>query len=328
MEKDLLIKFLNGTASTAERKEVMVWLEQDDAREKFDRFLRDHWKQVEPNSKDNTDYPLLLEKIHSRIFPGSKIRPLRPWLKYWKVAASLLLVIASAYFLMQAMDYTDPDPVLAERMIERSTGEGEKLRLTLPDDTKITLNANSSISFSSLYGVEERRIRLSGEAFFEIAKDSLRPFRVEADGMITRALGTRFNAYARSGDFAVALTEGRVAVDGAQNTVELEPGQLARIVKNDASPELTVEKFDLEAITGWKENILVFDRKPLKIILEDLERWYGVAMKIDPRINVNRRVIGTFRNKNLTDVLTGLGFSLGFEFNINQKEIILKKNSL
>ncbi|WP_163379811.1 FecR family protein [Cyclobacterium sp. SYSU L10401] len=328
MEKDLLIKFLNGTASAAERKQVMVWLEQDDAREKFDRFLRDHWKQVEPNSMDNTDYPLLLEKIHSRIFPGSKIRPLRPWLKYWKVAASLLLVIASAYFLMQAMDYKDPDPVLAERIMERSTGEGEKLRLTLPDDTKITLNANSSISFSSLYGVEERKVRLSGEAFFEIAKDSLRPFRVEADGMITRALGTRFNAYARSGDVAVALTEGRVAVDGAQTSVELEPGQLARLVKNDASPELRVEKFDLESVTGWKENILVFDRKPLIIILEDLERWYGVAMKIDPGINVNRRVIGTFRNKNLNDVLTGLGFSLGFEFSINQKEVILNKNSL
>ncbi|WP_439481376.1 FecR family protein [Cyclobacterium plantarum] len=306
----------------------MEWLEQDDSKENFDRFLREHWKNVESNSADNTDYPLLLEKIHSKIFPETKIRPLWPWGRYCKIAVSLFLLLASAFFIKQAVDYKKQDPVLSERIIEKSTGEGEKLRLNLPDDSKITLNANSTIYFSSLYGVKERIVRLSGEAFFEIAKDSLRPFRVETDGIVTTALGTAFNVFARSGQVSVALTEGRVAVDGPQSKMELEPGQLARMDKAKAISGLRVEKFDAEKITGWKEGRLGFDKKPLKLILEDLERWYGVEMNIDPRLNLNRRVIGAFRNKNLTDVLTGLGFSMGFEFNINHKEVIIKKNRL
>ncbi|MBD3629460.1 FecR domain-containing protein [Cyclobacterium sp.] len=328
MEKELLIKFLNGTANSAERRQVTEWLEQDDAKENFDRFLREHWKNADSNSPDNTDYPLLLKKIHSKIFPKSKIRPIWPWGKYCKIAVSLLLLLASAFFIKQAVDYKEPEPVLSERIIEKSTGEGEKLQLTLPDDSKITLNANTTVSFSSLYGVKDRIVRLSGEAFFEIAKDSLRPFRVETDGIVTTALGTAFNVFARSGQVSVALTEGRVAVDGPQSKMELEPGQLARMDKSTAISGVMVKKFDVEKITGWKEGRLVFDKKPLKLILEDLERWYGVEMKIDPGLNVNRRVIGTFRNKNLSDVLTGLGFSMGFEFNINHKEVTIKKNRL
>ncbi|SHN15808.1 FecR family protein [Cyclobacterium lianum] len=325
MEKKVLIKFLNGTADAAERSKVMQWLEKDGSREKFDRLLLDRWKNVGEGEDDERDYEALLNKIHARILrPSRSIRP-NPWVRYLRVAASALLLMASAYFLKQSAEYTEPVPVISERIIERSTSDGEKLQLTLPDDSKVTLNANSTLSFSSHYGLKERVVRLSGEAFFEVAKDPEKPFRVETDGHMTRALGTKFNTYARSGNFAVALTEGKVAVQGAQTAIELQPGELAR---SSGSTTISVGPFDMDQVIGWKENTLVFDRKPLTTILEDLERWYGVEMAVDPGLNVNRRVIGTFRNKNLNDVLTGLGFSLGFAFDIDNNTVTISKNRL
>ena len=302
MERDIIIKFLNREANAEEKRQVLEWLEQPGAKKAFDELLKSEWEISLTREKDETDYKKLLHQIHIRIL-GTKEKKqantIFPWSKIFRIAASFALLVGCIFFIKNGLDYGKETNGLAENRIQRSTGVGEKLTLKLPDGSTIVLNGNSSISFSSTFGRVNRHVQLDGEAYFQIAKDSLKPFQVLTEGMLTTALGTAFNAFARDGLYSVALTEGRVAIEATDKTVELSP-----------------------------EGILDFDRVPLGSILDDLANWYDVKIKIEDGIDVNRRVIGTFRNKNLSDVLTGLGFSMGFEFTIDKNQVGIKKNSL
>jgi ferric-dicitrate binding protein FerR (iron transport regulator) len=328
VERDIIVKFINRTANADEIRQVLVWLEETDT---INDLLKDEWNTARAQGEDITDYHQLLHRIHRRASISSssyKSKPTIVWAKIFRIAASLIFLVGSMYFILKVVDFEDPIPVIEERLIQRQTGIGEKLTLKLPDGTIIVLNANSTIGFSSAYGKKNRHVQLTGEGFFQIAKDSLRPFILETKGISTRALGTAFNAYSREGLCAVALTEGKVAITSASKTLLLKPGQIMFLDMQDSLSNIKVEGFDYQKVVGWKEGILNFNRVSLRSILSDLANWYGVKMDIDEGLNVDRRVIGTFRNKNLIDVLTGLGFSMGFEYSINKKVVKIKKRSL
>ncbi|MDO6439305.1 FecR domain-containing protein [Cyclobacterium sp. 1_MG-2023] len=330
MEREIITRFLNRTASPEETRQVLAWLEKPEARKVFDEHIKNTWETSSIKEKDQTDYNKLLQKIHSRTSVAKGPNPSKSisWYKTFKVAASIVLLIGSIIFLKKGLEFKEPNLALPEKVIERKTGIGEKLTMNLPDGTSIVLNANSSIIFSSGYGDKNRLVELDGEGYFQIAKDSLRPFQVKTEGMVTTALGTAFNTIAREGFYAIALTEGKVAIETGEEELKLNPGQMLVLDKRDSLSGLEVRTFETDKVIGWKEGILHFDRVQLKKILEELAKWYGVELEIETGINVNKRVIGTFRNKNLGDVLTGLGFSMGFQFEIDKNRVLIKKSSL
>ena len=335
LEESIQIRFLNGDCDQVEEQMVLRWLESPGAKKQLDKLLQKVWDQPSPVLQDQIDYTALLDRIHNRV-NGHRRMPSQKWMKILlhgsKIAASISILIFSAYFLVEGFLYKGLDPQNGDapilKTITRVTGPGEKLTLNLSDGTKIIVNALSEINFTSHFDREERVVHLKGEAFFEIAPDTAKPFRVLTDGLTTTALGTAFNVFARDQQYKIALTEGRVKLDAADREVELVPGQLAFWDKEKQGAEFLVQRFNSERTYGWKEGILVFERKPLKIILEDLAAWYGVEMKIDEAVDGNRKVMGAFKNKNLKDILTGLGFSTGFDFEIKGKHVQIKNSSL
>ncbi|WP_373492571.1 FecR family protein [Aquiflexum sp.] len=335
MKENTIIKFLRGSCTPGQEKEVFQWLEHPGSREKLNDILEKHFESPNPQWEDRSDYREILENIHQKI-----LKPQKPKPSYFKIltiqslrtAASLMLILFSVYILKESISYKDNIQLVSKlepiEELVRTTGAGEKMKITMPDQTKITVNSLSEISYSSDYGKNERIVKVKGEAFFEVAHDPNKPFKVISNGLTTTALGTSFNVYARN-DYRIALTEGKVSVASADREVELVPGLMALWEKSDRSePEFEVRSFDLEKIIGWKDGILVFDKKPLKEILKDLEDWYGVEMKIQKGVDVNRKVIGSFENKNLKDILTGLSFSIGFDFEIEGKNVQIKNISL
>jgi transmembrane sensor len=335
VEEYIIIKFLRGYCSPDQEKEVIMWLDQPGSREKFNAVLEKYFESPIPQWEDKSDYGKILERIHKKILKPQKSKPF--YFKFLtiqslKTAASLILILFSFYILKVSISYKESmrlvssiDPI--EEMI-RTTAAGEKLRITLPDQTKITVNSLSEIVYYSDYGNIERVVKVKGEAFFEVAHDPKKPFKVISNGITTTALGTSFNVYARN-EYRIALTEGKVSVASADNKIELLPGNMA-LWEKMKGPELEFEvtSFDMKKIIGWKDGILFFDNKPLIEILRDLENWYAVEMKIQDGVDINRKVIGSFENKNLKDVLTGLSFSMGFEFDIEGKNVQIKNISL
>lgn len=333
MEEHLLMKFLEGNCSPKEEQQVLSWLKQPGAKEKFDLFLKKYFENPQPKLDDKTDYQELLKKIHSKVLKP-EVKKTAKFRKILvgslRIAASITLILFSGYILIEGFRYQDTKELAVTepevQTISRVTGVGEKLTLQMPDKTLITVNSQSEISFTSDYGKEERLVLLKGEAFFEISPDSLRPFRVISNGITTTALGTAFNVFAREDQFKIALTEGKVSVTKAEQDVELVPGQMALWEsKNPPQKDFSIENFNPDETISWKAGNLVFDREPLGEILNDLAVWYGVEMHVDKEIDSKRKVVGTFANKNLKDILTGLGFATGFDYKIQGKNVQIKK---
>ncbi|EON77970.1 putative anti-sigma factor [Lunatimonas lonarensis] len=334
MREELLIRFLRGECSKVEEHQIHQWLDTPAGRNQLEELMEKKWEEKSGDIGDETDYNGLLKKIHSRVLvpTGSKRRRLEKniALKSLKLAASLFLVFFSGYFLSlswvkrghEPQDMLVSTPV---KYFERVTGAGEKLTLSMPDGSRIILNSESVLWFDSEYGLIDRTIRLNGEAFFEVVSDSNKPFKVDTDGLTTYALGTSFNISTRHSSYKVALTEGKVAVVADKETVNLDPGQMAVWKPDHQRNEIKISYFDAEKITSWKDGRLAFDKKKLHLIFKDLETWYGVRILLDPNLNGNQLVSGTFENKNLKDILTGLAFSMSFSFELNGNQVIIKK---
>lgn len=158
-----------------------------------------------------------------------------------------------------------------------TTAKGETYILTLPDQTKVWLNAASSLSYaSSLVAHGERRVRLIGEAYFEVAKDKNHPFVVESGNQQVEVLGTHFNvnAYADEKAYRTTLLEGSVKVSEDGQSKILAPGDQAV----SSGGDFKLNKVDTELAVAWKNNNFIFDRLGIREIMRIIARWYDVEV--------------------------------------------------
>jgi ferric-dicitrate binding protein FerR (iron transport regulator) len=331
LKEEQLIRFLNNRSTPKERKEVLDWLEQPGAEKKLEEMMVDQWDNNPIHASQNeARYRKLLEKIHKATIGEEK--PKKAWkinrrlVEIGRMAATYLLLLFSAYILYQSWKPVNPELLSEEvpvQRIERKTAAGEKLRITLPDQSKVIVNSLSTISFDSNFGKTDRVIQLEGEAYFEIIPDQDRPFKVQTSEVMTTALGTSFNAYSRNGQVAISLTEGKVKVSHKINKVELNPGEMAEL-KDNSGEGLRLGTFDPDRTTAWKEGEIRFKSKAFGEILATLEEWYGVTIAVQNNINQRRKVSGTFDNESLEDILNGLSFSMGLEHKINGKNVTIQ----
>jgi transmembrane sensor len=206
------------------------------------------------------------------------------------------------------------------------TPRGQKSKISLPDGSIVHLNAVSSLSYSSDFSTDKRQIILSGEAFFQVAKDSLRPFVVIADKLITTALGTSFNikAYPEDKEVLISLLTGRVSVQrkgSAESVLFLNPREAARL--NHEEGILMRKEFNYEQDILWKDGILFFKETHLEDVFKRLEKWYGISFKLE---NIPRRpviVTGKFDNENLKNVLLSLSYTSNFTYSIENEKVIV-----
>ena len=328
MKEEKLIRFLNNDTSPKENREVLEWLSKNGSEDKFVGMLIRKWDLENPGQVNPLKQKKLLDRIHSATLKspnthkGGQIFEL--FLKYGKVAATFLLFVFSAYFLFEAVIPKEKEEVVTAievTKIHKKVAVGEKLKLTLPDKSEVIVNSLSTISFDSDFGVRNRDIELDGEAFFSVAPDKEKPFRVKTGTVTTTALGTSFNAFVRESEIKIALTEGKVNVGNESQLLTLVPGEMVSVQEKDPV-NLKKGKFDPVKTTLWKEGKIQFQSKPFREILSSLEKWYGVRFVTNA--NDNRKVTGLFNNESLKDFLTGLSFSLDFEYEIKDKTVTIK----
>lgn len=320
---------MNDQATPEERRDVLEWLERPSSRAEFDVLLAKQWEDEKIHGTDE-DYKNILLKIHNRILQPERKQRFIFSPAFFRIAASFILVIFSGFFLFKMVfdSQVKRDEVLIAEVlhvIDRHTRVGEKLTLSMPDGSRITLNGESTIYFDEGYGKSNRTVRLIGEAFFDVFSDTILPFEVITNQVFTRAIGTSFNVFSRDGQLRVALTSGRISVTDSMDSVMLSPGQLVALKSNGTEEGFSINQFNTLEVTGWKEGKLYFDRKTLETVLSDLARWYGVELEIERGLDLNRKVSGTFSNTNLKDILTGLSFSMDFAFELEMKLVTIKK---
>lgn len=222
-------------------------------------------------------------------------------------------------------DDTAPQGVtqqLPNELVELKTPVGEDLHATLSDGTKVWLNSGSTMRLYKYFSDKERRVRLSGEAYFEVQHNAVRPFVVETDYFTVNDLGTSFNvkAYSKS-EASVALVDGKVAVQVAGEPVELKPGQVAA-VRNGT---IAVAAVDTYPLTQRKEGLFYFNEATLKDVMTEIGRWYGRSVAIENAENMNMRIhFVDERSRSLQDIVNDLNNIDGVQVFLGTDDIIVR----
>jgi transmembrane sensor len=205
----------------------------------------------------------------------------------------------------------------------------------LSDGTKIWLNSESTLRYPVVFKGNERRVELSGEAYFEVAPSFIksgkkRPFYVTANDVTVEVLGTHYNVNNYSDEEAIKVTllEGSVKVGNKEQSVVLKPGEQASVSQtsqtSQKSQPIPVQTVDLDQVMAWKNNTFYFDGENLATIMKQLVRFYNVDVEYEGNIPDKRFGGMISRNKNLNEVLNVLELS-GIHFRMEDKKIIVLK---
>lgn len=248
--------------------------------------------------------------------------------KYWLgLAAGISIFILSgmgAYYYFSHVPEAGQAATEGIQYIEKVVGKGQKLIVFLEDGSKVKINAESKLRIPQHFAAGKRNVYLEGEAFFEVAKDTTRPFIIHTRHYQTTVLGTSFNIKAYPGEEAikVAVATGKVMVEDSltADSVELAPNQMA--ICRQRQIEKTSYKAGEEL--AWKDDILVFKNADIRALARELERWYGVKIELRNTENIEKQFTGRFQDESLETILKGTGFALNFEYEIKGKNIIIK----
>jgi transmembrane sensor len=206
-----------------------------------------------------------------------------------------------------------------------TTPRGGQYKVELIDGTKIWLNAASSIRFPQAFTGVDRQVELTGEAYFEVAKNKEKPFIVKANGTQVQVLGTHFNvnAYSDNNNITTTLLEGSVRMSNANSAVMLVPGQQGAADGNGSA--IKVSKADTEENMAWINGFFVFHDESIVSVMKQVSRWYDVD--VEYRDNVQQNEFGgtISRYKNINELLNNMQLTRTIHYKIEGRRVIIMK---
>lgn len=220
------------------------------------------------------------------------------------------------------MDLDDKD------ILNIKTGLGGFYRVELPDGSIVNLNANSNLHYAASY-MRDRKLTLSGEAYFEVKKmivdDKRMPFEVKTDQQTIKVLGTQFNVRTSSGFEETLLFEGSLDVRAVKSSKSniLSPGDLIRVAANQISRN-KLNEGEIEELVAWKEGFLYYDNRSLNYILEDLKKYYDFDYNISEVPNDNFTIY-LARDNNLEELISLLNETSFLNLKLQNKTIQFSK---
>lgn len=196
-----------------------------------------------------------------------------------------------------------------------STPKGGQYQVILPDGSKVWLNAASYLKFPTKFTGKERKVELTGEAYFEIEKNKKAPFEVTLNDMKVEVLGTHFNVTGYDDDeyHTATLLEGSVKISNKTDQILLNPGQQAVLNKSD---DIKVRSVDAEEAIAWKNGYFLFNNENIGSIMRKISRWYNVEVVFQGNMS-DKEFTGTIsRFKNVSEVLKLLELTKDVHFEI------------
>ncbi|OOG18017.1 anti-sigma factor [Sphingobacterium sp. CZ-UAM] len=192
--------------------------------------------------------------------------------------------------------------------------------VVLSDGTTVWLNAASKLEYPDQFVGDERRVKLVGEAFFQVAKDASRPFRIEVEKSVIEVLGTSFNVNAYQKEISTSLVEGKVKIMSQGHEAYLSPGNEA-IISVD---KIRVQPADIQKNTAWQRGEFLLDGSSFEEIINQISRWYNVDFVNAESISLDNRFNGTLsRESRLSEVLKILSYTTNRKFEIDGRRIVI-----
>ncbi len=301
---NLVAKYLSGNLEPDEERALWLWVEErPENRREFEALVQlwnDSGRVVEPPfTADVTEGWARLEgKIGAAEKEGPSVPSTALRLRFrLRVAAVLLVLLSAGGLLLREL--------VPSRVVVR-TAAGEQREVQLPDGSRVWLNQHSILQYERRF--RTRALWLEGEAFFQVAADSLRPFEVTAGEVGVRVLGTRFNLRAYPGEKQVELDvlSGRVLFyhRPSEQKLELKAAEAA-VFERSAAQMHKRPNPDPNAL-AWKDGLLRFDDTPLQEVLRTLERYFGARFRVENPAVLNCPFSGPFPQPKLEEVMQAL----------------------
>lgn len=303
--ENLLIEYYEGKLNGAPHDEVKAWIA---ASEENRRMARRIYSLLLAADVHQVRKEIDTEKA-LKIVKGRKIA-LKRTISWWewgqRAAAILILPLIGVLIWQQSRMQQLASPVAEVREVH--TNPGMTTRLNLPDGTQVCLNAGSTLTYPAQFTGNTRSVHLSGEAYFEVAKDPDNRFIVHTpDRSAIEVHGTHFNveAYPEDANVTTTLTEGKVSFlyqeGGAMKRVSMIPGQ--KLTYNASNHGLALQKTSGVAELSWTEGKIIFENTPLSEALHMLSKRFHATFKVrDARLEANR-FTGTFTTQQLEKIL-------------------------
>lgn len=321
MNDELLVKYLLGEVTSAERSVVEDWVNASSANNRYFNHFRliwetskqviipptinpeDAWQRFQQRTQKTSEKPTLIRKINSRF--------------KWMAAAAILFVcavsLALAYFLLDLRPGT-PITIVSSTFPKSDT---------LPDGSIAILNKNSSISYSPGFSGRERKVRLKGEAFFSVTPDKQKPFVVDVNDLTITVVGTSFNIKGAGSATQVIVETGIVRVTKNDATIELRPNE--KLLTSTADPVMKKEKVTDKLHQYYRSKEFVCDKTPLWKLVEVINEAYNSNIVIKDNELKSLPLTTTFYNESLEQILSVISETFDISVQHQNGQIILSR---
>jgi transmembrane sensor len=333
MTKDLFIKYLQGNCSEKEFEQILSWIREGSQSISEKLIIQEIWEEFEPEAGpvERTKYNRILDKIHHQININqntSKLIIPKTSSKsqilsiFTRVAAILLLPVLCLLLYTNLLDNNHFASNLNELEVEAPAGS--HTYFVLGDGTKVWLNHGSKLKYPYHFEGDNRKVFLTGEAYFEVAHNAKIPFIVGTSHLDVKAIGTAFNvsAYPHEDVVETSLVEGKIILYESKNNNEIKALTPGECLKFDSKlNDFTLESGNIGKYTAWKDGMLVFKNDPVDVIAKKLERWYNIEVEITNEKIKEFPFTATFTDETLPQVLELLSLAtpVSYQLTIRKK---------
>ena len=362
--ENLIPGFLKGELTADETRELINWIKSDSTNKRYFDEYCEIWITAKSNLK-NPGYNFqegfwkFRQKIKAEEETAIGLNKTNLFKTITRYAAIFIVAASLSGFLFYYIGknrFVNNGQSFSELIVPM----GSRAQLSLSDGTTVTLNAGSSLKYDNRFGISDRVVQLEGEGYFNVAKDSERPFTVKTTYLNVMALGTIFNVKAYSGDKTIetTLVEGSVKIEEITDKSKVEvtvlkPNQKLTFFKVDSTmvdevtvpeeksrsntqplqvqksigiPRLVTENVNVEPVISWKENRWIFEKQSLSQIAIELERKFDVQILFESERLKTYRFTGTIIAEPIEQVLEVMSISAPINFKLKGKVVTLSEN--
>lgn len=323
--EDLIIAYLSGNISDEDNQMLKAWLSKDPANRTILRRCREIWMTTQAEHQaTNYDWKAGFEKFCLRKEQQQQqTRSQRNYrlAKLLRYAALLVFAVSVAAVICYRQGSQSWKGQLAD--VEMNVPMGSTLSLRLPDGTQVSLNGGSTLSYPQSFGLKDRKVNLTGEAYFAIVHTD-QPIEILTSKMTVRDIGTKLNItnYPEDNQAKVVIDEGSVELKTGNDTQTsiIVAGQEAIIDKQSGRISIVSKQYDGNA---WSKGELIFHNTTVADIAKRLERTYNIDISIHHPATANKRFYGTFstREQSYTDILQALKETGTLKYTIRGRHI-------
>ena len=357
---NLIAKKLAGEATPAELQELETLLRNNPELHYPVQTIADLWEHTSPADKQQAEEAFnrhieRIENLNIDYSPTLSVVTDKPERPSGYNRKALVLAPASLIGVGAILLFTRPTPptrAVAQQLVptthDISTNIGSRTNITLPDSTKVWLNAGSHIHYGKDFGTVVREVELTGEAFFDVAPNPAHPFVIHTKKVDVRVLGTSFNlkSYPSDKTTEATLIRGSIEISIRNRTgdkIILKPNEKLVVNNDDSLLKITPRRKELRpgallviskptyeqhsgAIieTSWVDNKLIFQDEEFVDLAKQMERWYGISIRFDnPRME-DFRFTGSFEKETIRQALDALKLTARFDYSIDGDQVTIK----